>query len=138
MSVQSNNTATSERTELRKFGLTVGIVLSLWGAFLWWRDSNAYIYLLIISLVFLFLGLVLPAPLKPIYKAWMAFSAFVGWFMTRFILSVLFFLIITPLSFLARLCGKNFLDKNFEKNANSYWVPRKTIKYDKENYEHQF
>ena len=138
MSVKATNTTNSERTELRKFGLTVGIVLILWGVLLLWRDKNGYVYLFIISLVFLFFGLVLPALLKPIHKTWMAFSTFLGWFMTRVILSVLFFLVVTPIGFLARLCGKEFLDKKFKNNVNSYWIPRKTIKFDKQNYEHQF
>jgi len=138
MSVKATNTINRERSELRKFGLTVGIVLSLWGVLFLWRGKDGYAYFFIISVVFLFLGLVLPPLLKPIYKIWMTLTTFLGWFMTRFILSVLFFLVVTPTGFLARLCGKEFLDKKFKKNANSYWVPRKTIKFDKRNYENQF
>ena len=138
MSVKATNTINCERSELRKFGLTIGIVLSLWGVLFLWRGKDGYAYLFIIAVVFLFLGCALPPLLKPIYKIWMTLTTFLGWFMTRFILSVLFFFVITPIGFLARLCGKDFLDKKFKKKANSYWISRKTKKCDKISYERQF
>jgi hypothetical protein len=128
----------SGRKELRQFGLTMGIVLGLLGGFFLWRGKVYYSSFFIISILFLFLGLVLPVLLKPIQKIWMVLAILMGWFMTRIILIILFYLIVTPVGLLARLFGKDFLNRKFEINRDSYWIPKKTIKFDKRNYENQF
>ena len=124
--------------ELRQFGITMGIVLALLAGLLFWREKDYYLYLLILSLMFFFIGLTLSVLLKPVHKIWMTLAILMGWFVTRLIMIILFYLMVTPIGFLARLCGKDFLDTKFKKNVNSYWVPRKTIKFDKTNYENQF
>ena len=128
----------SEKKELRQFGVTIGIVLALLAGLLLWREKDYYLYLLIISIFFFFTGLALPVLLKPIHKMWMTLAILVGWFVTRLIMIILFYLVVTPIGLLTRLCGKDFLDTQFKKNVNSYWIPRKTITLDKTNYERQF
>lgn len=128
----------SERSDLRKFGTTMGVVLSLLGGLLLWRDHNCYFYLFILSAIFLFFGLTLPVVLKPVHKIWMTLSLLLGWLMTRVILTVLFYLIITPIGLLLRLFGKDFLTLKFEKNKKSYWIPKQTVKCEKSDYERQF
>jgi len=128
----------SGRSELRKFGITIGIVLGLLGGFFLWRGKTYYSTFFIISILFLFLGLVLPVLLKPIQKIWMVLAILMGWFMTRIILIILFYLIVTPIGLLARLFGKDFLNTKFNKNPDSYWISKKTITFDKRNYENQF
>lgn len=128
----------SDKKELRQFGITMGIVLALLAGLLLWRGKDYYPYLFMLSIVFLFIGLVLPVLLKPIHKIWMTLATLMGWFMTRLIIIIAFYLLVTPIGLLARLCGKTFLDTKFERNVNSYWIPRKTVKFDKKNYENQF
>lgn len=128
----------SDKNELRQFGITMGIALGLLGGLLLWRGKDYSPYLLVLSIVFLFIGLVLPVLLKPIHKTWMTLATLMGWFMTRVIIIILFYLLVTPIGLMARLCGKTFLDTKFERNVNSYWIPRKTVKFDKKNYENQF
>jgi multisubunit Na+/H+ antiporter MnhG subunit len=128
----------SNRDELKKFGLTLGAVFALLGGFLWWREKNYFFSYLIVSVLFFFFGLVLSALLKPFHKIWMSIAILMGWFMTRIILIILFYLIVTPIGFLARLFGKDFLNTKFNKNLDSYWIPKKISKFDKKNYENQF
>ena len=64
----------SGRRELRKFGLTMGIVLLLFGGFTWWRGKDYYFYFLCLSGAFIFLALVIPSVLKPVNKMWMALA----------------------------------------------------------------
>ena len=138
MIIEEINNIRSGRNELRKFGITMGIVLGLLGGFLLWRGKVYYPIFFIISTLFLFLGLVLPVLLKPIQKIWMVLALIMGWFMTRIILIILFYLIVTPIGLLARLFGKDFLNTKFNKNADSYWIPKKEAPFDKKNYENQF
>ena len=128
----------SGRRELRQFGITVGIVLGLLGCFFIWRQKEWCYYFIIISFVFLLLGLVLPLLLKPVHKVWMTLAIFMGWCMTGVILGVLFYLVVTPIGLLMRLCGNDFLDRKFDSTVQSYWVQRKAVKSEKRNYENQF
>ena len=138
MIVEEIKSIKSDKKELRQFGITIGIILSLLGVLFLWRDKDWYTYLLIISVVFLFFGLFIPILLKPIHKTWMTLSVLLGWFVTRVIMIILFYLVVTPIALLARLFGKDFLATKFNRNVNSYWIPREAIKHDKRNYENQF
>lgn len=138
MIIEAIKNIKSEKKELRKFGITVGIVLGLLGGSFLWRTKDYYFYFFILSTAFLFFALVLPALLKPIQKIWMTLAILIGWLVTRVILGVLFYLIITPIGLLARLFGKDFLDTKFDKDADSYWILRKALRFDKRNYEKQF
>ena len=129
----------SGRGELRKFGLTMGIVFVLLGGVSWWRGMGYYFYFIFPSFAFIISGLVIPSLLKPIQKIWMSLAILMSWLMTRVILSVLFYLGITPIGLLAKLLGKDFLGLKFNKNiADSYWIPKERQKFEKNNYERQF
>lgn len=127
----------SGKKEIRQFGITMAIVLGLLGGLFLWKQKS-YIYFFVIAGIFLLFGLILPKLLKPIHKAWMALAVVLGWIMTRVILSILFFLIVTPVGLLAKLFGKKFLETKFEKNISSYWITKNKVKFEKSNYERQF
>lgn len=138
MIIEEIKSIKSGKRELRQFGITIGIVLGLLGCLFWWREKDWYFYLLIFSTVFLFLGLALPFILKPLHKLWMALAILMGWLVTRVIIIILFYMIVTPIGLLARLCGKEFLNTKIDRNVNSYWILRKPIKFGKRDYENQF
>jgi hypothetical protein len=138
----------STKKDLRGFGLTIGVVLSLIGGLLLWRERPSYPYFFFLGGTFVLCGLLVPIILKPLQKAWMAFSILLGWVMTRVILSVLFYLAITPLSLVMRLAGKDFL--GIKRKAprdgaasgggprESYWHYRESRKPEASDYERQF
>lgn len=129
----------SGKRELRKFGITMAIAFVLMGGFSWWRGKDYSFIFLGLATVFIFLALAIPSLLKPIHKMWMTLAVLMSWFMTRVTLSVLFYLGITPIGFMARLFGKDFLGLKFNKNtANSYWIPKERRKLEKDDYERQF
>ena len=128
----------SGKRELRQFGITIGVILGLLGWLFLWREKNWYYYFFIVAMVFFSFGVVLPIFLKPIHKAWMTLAIFMGWCMTGVILGVLFYLVVTPIGLLMRLCGNDFLDRKFDSTVQSYWVQRKAVKSEKRNYENQF
>lgn len=125
----------SGKKDLRTFGITMGIALGVLGLLFLWRGRSFYVYFFILSAAFLVLGVVAPIVLKPIQKVWMTFAVIMGWFMTRLILSILFYLVFTPMAFVARLFGKQFLDLKIDRSSTSYWKmkePRESIKQDHE------
>ena len=84
------------------------------------------------------LGFLVPIILKPIYLVWMIFAVILGWFMTRFILSLLFYLVITPIGLVLRIMGKDLLELRKEEVQDSYWNMRDSEKEQNQNYEKQF
>jgi len=138
MIVEEIKNIKSGKSDLRKFGITMGIVLILFGGLFLWRDKDYYIYLFIIAAAFIIPGLAVPIVLKPVHKVWMTISIILGWIMTRVILSILFYLVVTPTRGLARLFGKQFLDLKIDKNINSYWISKQEQKLNKADYEKQF
>ena len=125
-------------TEVRKFAVTMGIVLLIIAGFLWWKDQPAFQYFVIAAVSFAGIGLLLPVVMKPIYRAWMTFAVVMGFVMTRVILSIMFFLVFTPIGLIARLLGKDLLDQRIDKNASSYWIERSPSQYDPKTSEQMF
>jgi len=128
----------SEKSDLRKFGITIGIILMIISGFLYWEGKESYQILLTIGVVLCGLGVMIPIILKPIYWIWMIFATILGWFMTRVILSLLYYGIMCPIGLISRLLGKQFLDLKWNKKDSTYWNYRSKIIFDKEKYEKQF
>jgi len=73
------------------------------------------------GLLFLALGLVYPQILKPLHKIWMSLGVILGYFVTKIILFISFFVIIVPMGILLRLLGKDVLDLKVNKAEDTYW-----------------
>jgi len=136
--VEEANKIYTQKAEIRKFGLTIAVVLVILGGFFWWRGKEYCVYLFYISFAFLFLAITAPVVLKPVYKTWMTFALILNWIMTGVILSLLFYLILTPIGFFGKLFGKNYLNLKFNKHNKSYWITKEIRQGDKSEYEKQF
>jgi hypothetical protein len=80
----------------------------------------------------------MPKTLKPLQKAWMASALVIGFVMSRLILGILFYLVMTPIGLLMKLFGKDLLDERLEKEKASYWIERGKDAIAAESYEKQF
>jgi hypothetical protein len=109
--------------ELRKFGLVMTGAFSVLGGLLVWRGRSAGPYVLSLAGFFLIAGLLFPRLLGPIERAWMAFGRRMSVVMTFVVLTLSFYLVITPFGLLLRLLGKELLDLKFNSGLKSYWVP---------------
>ena len=139
MFIEEIKNINSSPRELRKFALAMAIPLALIGGFLLWRRRDYYWYFFAASGLFVCPGLVVPVLLMPLHKIWMTFSIIMGWFMTRLILSILFFLVLTPTALLLRLLGKDLLNMEFKKDSSeSYWLARERDDSKKPDYTKQF
>jgi hypothetical protein len=116
------STAKKTNRELRKFGLTLAAGFLVVAALFFWRDVAAWPYLLGISGLFALFGLVLPRVLAPIEWAWMKFAGVMGYIMTRVLLTLTFFLAITPTALILRLFGKDPLQKRIDSSASTFWI----------------
>ncbi|HEB01841.1 MAG TPA: hypothetical protein ENI12_01260 [Nitrospirae bacterium] len=114
----------STKKELREFGLIVGGVVLALGLFVMFREKGWGQWATGIGVALIALGLMLPIVLRPFQKAWMALALLLGAVMSRLILIIIFFFVLTPVAFIAKLVGKSFLDLKVDKNAPSYWTHR--------------
>tara|TARA_B100001971_G_scaffold196927_1_gene205163 strand:- start:1237 stop:1650 length:414 start_codon:yes stop_codon:yes gene_type:complete len=128
----------SEKSDLRKFGITVGLILMIVSGFLFWKEKESFQILITSGAILLILGVTIPVILKYIYWVWMIFATIIGWVMTRVILSLMFYAIITPIGFILRLFGKQFIELNWNKTDSTYWKYRTKSIFEKEDYEKQF
>ena len=81
---------------------------------------------LAISALFLIIAFTSPSILTGFYKVWLKFGDFMGGIISRVILSVLFFGMFTPISFVLKLAGKDLLKKKLDKDGSSYWIKRES------------
>mgnify|MGYP001421514767 CR=1 FL=1 len=126
-----------DKKELRSFGITIGIILFIISAILFYYDKSSYQIISYVGSGFIALGIIIPILLKPIYILWMTFAVMLGWVMTRVILSIVFFFIITPISFLTKLLDEDFLVLK-KSNSESYWNYRDRKVELNQDYEKQF
>ena len=121
----------TKRSDYRKFGLSVGCALLVFTALTIWLEHLIAARVLGALGGFLILaGLALPGALALPYRAWMAFAHGLGWFNTRLLLILVFYLVLTPLGLIMRLLGKHPLNMKWDPEAESYWVPRKQVPFD--------
>ncbi len=128
----------SDKKELRKFGLVLGIFFGLLAVLLLWKDKSSAVYFVYVSGSFLLLGIVVPIVLRPIYVFWMSIAVVMGFIMTRVILSLLFILVFTPVGIGIRLLRKDTLSQKIEKQKSSYWIARDRKPYDPKSTENQY
>ena len=109
-------------SDLRKFGLTMATALAVLGAFFLWRDRSWAVWLIWPAGAFLVVGLVAPNILGPVERLWMAIAEVLGAVVTKIILTLTFFLVITPVGLAVRLFSGDRFGKRFDPHAESYWV----------------
>ena len=110
----------------RSFGLVffaVFLIISIWPLL---DDKDIRIWSLIISLIFLILGILNSNILKPFNKIWFKFGMFLGKIVSPIVIGLVYFLVVTPTGFIMRFLGKDLLKlkTNKEKNASTYWIKR--------------
>ncbi|MBN1560103.1 hypothetical protein JW998_07615 [candidate division KSB1 bacterium] len=125
---------------MKKFGITMAVIFGLLATLIFIlgsRPQRAW-WLWSIGALFLVLVFFLPFLLKPIHRLWMGLSLVLGYFMSRLLLTLLFFLVITPIGLAMRLFGKDILNEKIEPGKDSYWIKRPVKKILPDRYEKLF
>jgi len=107
----------------RSFGIvffSVFLILAIYPLF---NNGELRLWSLIISIIFLVLGLVNSKILNPLNKFWFKFGIFLGKIISPFIMGIIFFLVVTPIGLLMRLLNKDLLNIKFN-NSHSYWIEK--------------
>ncbi len=107
----------------RSFGLVFFVVFLLISIYPILKDGNIRIWSLIISFIFLVLGLLNSNLLSPLNKLWFNFGLFLGKIISPIIMGIIFFLVVTPIAVIMRLLKKDLLNLKFKEN-NTYWIDK--------------
>ena len=114
-------TATDSIKQNRKFGYVVGLALLVLAAFrIFIRHQNMWWILAAIAVILLLLALVKPLWLNPLRLVWDKIGHVLGIINTYILLTLFYFVILTPLSLIMRLFGKDILKLKRNKN-DTYW-----------------
>ena len=126
------------KTQIRNFGIILSIIFLFFNLFFYLVGKNISNPLLILTPTMLLISLYLPTLIKPIYSIWMLLAIIIGWIMTRIILIIMYYIILTPISLISRLFRKQFLDLNWSNTKSSFWNLKNKNKFNKSDYENQF
>ena len=107
----------------RSFGIVFFIVFLLIGTYPLLNNDHVRIWSLIISIVFLILGLLNSKILFPLNKIWFKFGILLGKIISPLIMGLIFFVVVTPIALLMRLFNKDLLNLKFNK-SKSYWIEK--------------
>ena len=111
----------------KSFGLVffvIFIIIALWPLL---NNGNIRIWSIIVSIIFLILGLLNSKILTPFNKLWMRLGALLGIIVSPIVMGVVYFGIITPIGLIMKLFGKDVLNLKLEKNKKTYWTLKKKI-----------
>ena len=109
----------------RSFGLLfffVFFILALWPLT---KKGELNLYLISIASIFLVLGLLNSKILSPFNNAWIKLGEILGRIIAPIVMAIVYFFILTPISLLVRLFGKDLIGIKFSNDLKSYWVKKK-------------
>ena len=107
----------------RGFGIVFFIVFLLIALYPLLKGSDLRVWSLIISFIFLALGLTKSNLLTPLNKLWFKFGLFLGKIISPLIMGFIFFVVVTPIGIIMRLLGKDLLNLKYNKKK-SYWIEK--------------
>ena len=90
-------------------------------------ENDIRIWSIIVSIIFLILGLLNSKILTPFNKLWMRLGALLGIIVSPIVMGVVYFGIITPIGLIMKLFGKDVLNLKLDKNKKTYWTLKKKI-----------
>lgn len=121
----------------RKFGSFFTIIFLVAASYFFFNKSviEAYIFITL-AVIFFIVTLVKEDALLPLNKLWMYFGFLLGKIFNPIILSLIFFVLFTPIAFIFRLWGRDELRLKFKKKS-SYWIKRDMLAQT-ESFKNQF
>jgi hypothetical protein len=107
----------------RSFGIVFFVVFLIISLYPITYNEDIRIWSLIISFIFIILGLLNSKILTPLNKLWFKFGLFLGKIFSPLIMGVIFFFVVTPIGLIMRMLGKDLLNLKQNK-AKSYWIEK--------------
>ena len=107
----------------KSFGIVFFVVFLLISLYPLLNNESLRIWSLVISIIFLILGVLNSKILSPLNKIWFKFGVFLGKIISPIVMGIIFFLVVTPTGFIMRLLRKDVLNLKYNDNK-SYWIEK--------------
>ena len=107
----------------KSFGIVFFVVFLLVSLYPLINNEGIRIWSLVISLIFLVLGILNSNLLSPLNKIWFKFGIFLGKIISPIIMGIIFFLVVTPIGLIMRLFGKDVLNLKYN-DYKTYWIEK--------------
>tara|TARA_Y100000591_G_C21632558_1_gene593562 strand:- start:14 stop:409 length:396 start_codon:yes stop_codon:yes gene_type:complete len=107
----------------KSFGIVFFIVFFIIALYPLIYKEELRIWSLVVSIIFLILGLINSKILSPLNKIWFKFGLFLGRIISPLIMGMIFFFVVTPIGYLMRLIGKDLLNLKYNDNK-TYWIEK--------------
>ena len=109
----------------KSFGLIFFVVFLIIGLWPLKNGENLNFYFIATSIIFLVLGLINSKLLTPLNKSWIKLGEILGIIIAPIVMALVYFVILTPVSFFVRIFGKDLLSLKLLKEKETYWIERK-------------
>ena len=109
----------------KSFGLLFFVVFLIIGLWPLKNGENLNFYFIAVSIIFLILGLINSKLLSPLNKSWIKLGEILGIIIAPIVMALVYFVILTPVSLIVRIFGKDLLNLKLLKDKETYWIKRK-------------
>ena len=113
-----------KKSSNKSFGILFFIVFLGFGLWPLSKSLNPNFYLIFFSIIFLILGILNSKILTPLNNSWIKLGEILGRIIAPIVMALVYFIVLTPISLLIRVCGKDLLGLKFSKTRSSYWIKR--------------
>ena len=107
----------------KSFGIVFSIFFLLISIYPLLNNDPIYYWSLFVSFIFLILGLMNSKILSPLNLLWFKFGILLGKIVSPVVMGIIFFLVVTPISILLKIFGKDVLNLKFNNNK-TYWIEK--------------
>ena len=113
----------------KSFGIVFFLFFLIVAIYPMFFDGNLRVWSIIISIIFLILGLLNSRALTPLNLLWFKFGILLGRIVSPIVMGLVFFVIVTPTGLIMKFLNKDLLNLKKSK-SKSYWIKRTTLKTD--------
>jgi len=114
---------TKNKSSNRSFGVVFFVFFLIISLFPLLNDNDIRYWSLILSIIFLVLGLLNSNLLTPLNNFWFKFGILLGKVISPFIMGIIFFIIVTPIGIIMKILKKDLLNLKFN-NKKTYWIEK--------------
>ena len=107
----------------RSFGIVFFVVFFIIAVYPIFKGGDLRVWSIVISLIFLVLGILNSKLLLPLNKIWFKFGLFLGKLVSPIVMGIIFFLVVTPIGLFMKLLGKDLINLKLNKK-NTYWIEK--------------
>jgi len=137
-SVTRDDKAAVTDAQARKSALLVAAVLLAVAAWNFYRGRMTVVVVFgSVGAALIIVGLFVPPAAGGVHNAWMRFAAALGHVNSRVLLTLMYYLAVTPYGFASRLAGRDPMRRRGP-GGESYWVERKRTRQEREQFERLF